>query len=68
MDISTMDDDELLMPAQVAALFRVHPKTVTRWARAGKLEARRTLGGHRRYRVGDVRSVLPEQFESPASD
>ncbi len=43
-------DDRLLKPAEVAALFRVDPKTVTRWAKAGKLSAIRTLGGHRRFR------------------
>ncbi|MGH9247139.1 MAG: BldC family transcriptional regulator [Acidimicrobiales bacterium] len=52
--------DALLTPAEVAALFRVNPKTVTRWARAGKLPAIRTLGGHRRFRVSDVRRVLEE--------
>ena len=31
--------DALLTPAEVAALFRVNPKTVTRWARAGKITA-----------------------------
>jgi excisionase family DNA binding protein len=41
--------DSLLTPAEVAALFRVDPKTVTRWARSGKLACIRTLGGHRRY-------------------
>ena len=40
----------LLTPSEVAALFRVDPKTVTRWAKAGKLTSIRTLGGHRRYR------------------
>ena len=38
----------LLTPGEVAVLFRVDPKTVTRWAQAGKLSAVRTLGGHRR--------------------
>lgn len=52
--------EALLTPAEVAALFRVNPKTVTRWARAGKLPAIRTLGGHRRFRVSDVRRVLDE--------
>src|ERR1700745_523249 len=42
--------ETLLTPAEVAALFRVDPKTVTRWAKAGKLSSIRTLGGHRRYR------------------
>ncbi|MDP9432625.1 MAG: BldC family transcriptional regulator [Actinomycetota bacterium] len=48
----------LLTPAEVAALFRVDPKTVTRWAKAGKLASIRTLGGHRRYREDEVRALL----------
>lgn len=51
-------DDELLTPAEVAKMFGVDPKTVTRWAKAGKLPAIRTLGGHRRYRASDVRRLL----------
>ena len=39
-------------------LFRVDPKTVTRWAQAGKLSAVRTLGGHRRFHEAEVRSLL----------
>lgn len=42
-------DKELLTPAEVAKFFRVDVKTVTRWAKEGKLNAYRTLGGHRRY-------------------
>jgi excisionase family DNA binding protein len=48
----------LLTPAEVASLFRVDPKTVVRWAKAGKLTAIRTLGGHRRYRETEVRALL----------
>ena len=48
----------LLTPAQVAALFRVDAKTVTRWARAGRLEPVRTPGGHRRYRAAQVHALL----------
>lgn len=51
-------NDSLLTPAEVAALFRVDPKTVTRWAKAGKITSIRTLGGHRRYRESEVRSLL----------
>jgi excisionase family DNA binding protein len=50
--------EALLTPAEVAALFRVDPKTVTRWAKAGKLSSIRTLGGHRRYRETEVRGLL----------
>ncbi len=50
--------EALLTPAEVAKLFRVDPKTVTRWAQAGKLSSIRTLGGHRRYRHDEVMSLL----------
>lgn len=56
-------DEELLTPAEVAKLFRVDPKTVTRWAKAGKLSSIRTLGGHRRYRASEVRRLLGTQRE-----
>ena len=52
--------EALLTPSEVAQLFRVNPKTVTRWARAGKLTAIRTLGGHRRFRVSEIRRCLEE--------
>lgn len=52
------EQEVLLTPAEVAALFRVDPKTVTRWAKAGKLTAIRTLGGHRRYRASEVNALL----------
>jgi excisionase family DNA binding protein len=52
--------DGLLTPAEVAALFRVNPKTVTRWARAGKITAIRTLGGHRRFRASEIRRCLDQ--------
>lgn len=53
-----VEAEALLTPAEVAALFRVDPKTVTRWAKAGKLTSLRTLGGHRRYRESEVRNLL----------
>ena len=54
-----MSESQVLMtPAEVAALFRVDPNTVTRWADAGKMTAVRTLGGHRRYRRDEVQNLL----------
>lgn len=58
--------DALLTPAEVAALFRVNPKTVTRWARAGKISAVRTLGGHRRFRESEIRRSLAEMEQQGA--
>lgn len=49
---------ELLTPAEVAHLFRVDPKTVTRWSKEGKLDSIRTLGGHRRYDRAQVEKLL----------
>ena len=58
MSAQRADSDSLLTPSEVASMFRVDPKTVTRWAKAGKLSAVRTLGGHRRYRESEVRNLL----------
>ena len=52
------NQEKLLTPAEVASLFRVDPKTVTRWAKAGKLTSVRTLGGHRRYKASEVKDLL----------
>ena len=54
----TESHERLLTPREVAALFRVDPKTVTRWADEGRLSSVRTLGGHRRYRESQVLSLL----------
>ena len=56
--LSSTGQENLLTPSEVAALFRVDPKTVTRWANAGKLTSIRTLGGHRRYKESEVKALL----------
>lgn len=57
--------DKLLTPGEVAAMFRVDPKTVTRWAAAGRIPSIRTPGGHRRYRETDVRALLDPSAAAP---
>jgi excisionase family DNA binding protein len=57
--------DRLLTPGEVAALFRVDPKTVTRWAAAGRISSIRTPGGHRRFRESEVRALLEGDEELP---
>jgi DNA-binding transcriptional MerR regulator len=46
-----------LRSAEVAAIFQVSPKTVSRWAQQGLLTYQRTLGGHRRYPEFDIREL-----------
>lgn len=50
--------DRLLTSGQVAEIYAVNPKTVTRWAAAGRLGSIRTPGGHRRFRESEIRALL----------
>lgn len=59
-----MHSERLLTPKEVATLFRVDSKTVTRWAKDGKLSSIRTLGGHRRFRESEVTALLERSRES----
>ena len=56
--------ERLLTPKEVARRFAVDPKTVTRWARQGKLPSIKTPGGHRRYRESVVDQFSLESFEN----
>lgn len=56
--LETRGTERLLTPGEVAGMFRVDPKTVTRWASAGRLGSIRTPGGHRRFRESEVRALL----------
>ena len=58
MLIHGTEHEKLLTPGEVASIFRVDPKTVTRWAKAGRLTSMRTLGGHRRYLDSEVTRLL----------
>ena len=61
MTVTTSANAErLLTPGEVAALFRVDPKTVTRWASAGRIGSIRTPGGHRRFRESEEREMLAD--------
>ena len=59
--------DRLLTPGEVAALFRVDPKTVTRWAAAGRISSIRTPGGHRRFRESEVRALLDGELDEESA-
>jgi excisionase family DNA binding protein len=60
--------EPLLRPGDVAALFHVDPRTVTRWARSGKLTTIRTVGGHRRYRLSEVMAMRNESTAEHAEE
>lgn len=49
-----------LKTAEVADMLHVSPKTVTRWAKDGKLPHSRTLGGHRRFPAEEIRKLAAQ--------
>ena len=55
-----------LRTAQVAEILYVSPKTVSRWAKEGKLPFLKTLGGHRRYPEAEIRGLAEELREATA--
>lgn len=59
---------ELMTPTEVAREFRVDPKTVTRWAKAGKLPFILTLGGHRRYPRAAVLAAMGTSEVGPEAE
>jgi len=66
MPVGLSDEDrntDLLTPGEVALLLRVDPRTVSRWARAGRIPSIRTLGGHRRFRRSDLAPYLSPETE-----
>jgi excisionase family DNA binding protein len=46
-----------LLAGEVADILHVSPKTVSRWAKEGKLPYLKTLGGHRRYPEAEIREL-----------
>jgi excisionase family DNA binding protein len=69
------ESEEYLLASEAAELLGgVTPKTVSRWAKEGKLPYLRTLGGHRRYPATPLRELAaslgyqPDPHDADASD
>jgi excisionase family DNA binding protein len=60
------DPPSYLHPAEVADILHVSPKTVSRWAKDGRLPFLKTLGGHRRYPEAEIRQ-LANQLQVPTT-
>jgi excisionase family DNA binding protein len=61
------DTPSYLRTAEVADILHVSPKTVSRWAKEGKLPFMKTLGGHRRYPEAKIRQLVDELREEPTA-
>jgi excisionase family DNA binding protein len=61
------DTPSYLRTAEVADILYVSPKTVSRWAKEGKLPFLKTLGGHRRYPAAEIRQLADELQVRPTA-
>jgi excisionase family DNA binding protein len=64
---SKIEAPAYLRTAEVADILHVSPKTVSRWAKEGKLPFLKTLGGHRRYPEERIRELANELREDVVS-
>jgi len=55
-------------PAEVARILGLDPKTVGRYARAGRIPFSTTPSGHRRYNINEVRLALASEASGLAPD
>jgi excisionase family DNA binding protein len=61
------DTPSYLHTVEVADILHVSPKTVSRWAKEGKLPFLKTLGGHRRYPAAEIRQLADELQVRPTA-
>jgi len=61
------DPPSYLHTAEVADILHVSPKTVSRWAKEGRLPFLKTLGGHRRYPEAEIRKLAAELQVQPTT-
>lgn len=65
MKAKDFEAEPLLTPAQASAILGVDPKTVSRYARDGKISFIRTLGGHRRFKEREIRAMAAAKRTVP---
>jgi excisionase family DNA binding protein len=56
--VKPLASNDLIAPVEAAELLSVDPKTVGRWASAGKINAIRTPGGHRRFLRSEILAMI----------
>ena len=54
--------EEYIAPAEAARLLKVSARTITRWAREGRLPSITTLGGHRRFPRATIEALAQDQL------
>jgi excisionase family DNA binding protein len=62
--------EDLINPKEASKMLSVSPDCLRHWENEGKLKAVRTLGGHRRYRLEDIKNIMSgnDQQKTPTAD
>jgi excisionase family DNA binding protein len=63
-----LDSDEMLSLGKAAEMLGVHTMTLRRWSDSGQFPTYRTVGGHRRFALSDVRTYLAQNKTDPVND
>ncbi len=63
VQLDGFEEQVYIKTADVARMLRVSPKTVSRWAREGKLPHLVTLGGHRRFPADKIHRLAQRLAE-----
>lgn len=50
--------EELISPQKAAKMLSVSTDTLRNWELAGKLQVVKTMGGHRRYQLEQIKKLL----------
>jgi excisionase family DNA binding protein len=59
--------ERYLLVSETAEILLVTPKTISRWAKEGRLPYVRTLGGHRRYPESKILELARAMRHSPTT-
>jgi excisionase family DNA binding protein len=59
--MGSLMDENFLSTGQAARLYSVTPDTVLKWIQSGRLQARKTAGGHHRIARQDLQSFVGER-------
>lgn len=57
-DVPSVLEGQMLRTSDVATLFEVSERTVSEWAKTGRIPSVRTPGGHRRYPAEGIRVLI----------
>lgn len=59
--------NELITPKKAAEMLGISPMTLRNWEESGKIKAVKTLGGHRRYLIEEIKGIAERNMNENKS-